>query len=444
MALIEVALTISIMIVMNIIVPSFDVFSDIKLSFDTVNYELTDEYELYGCRYCYHPESKYHNDIEVHNTCKTCISSPIDTRGNPSLNCSNSIFALKALLKMTKATQCSDKNLRLPLRGGSFLEEDCQSSDECCITNDEMSQSVSRFVSHGRVIKTCACQDISTLGYETNISKADSCQACILSGRSSCSYCISLSRRKSIKEKVFDMINTLEATNCGNASFKLNSADTGQNAEKGVSIQRNFTHMDQCGILFTKTENKNDVHSNRVCGIDFCTAYFDNVGFSVYTNDLRYEKWKSMMKYSLNNVRHGGKICKILSIYGYSTMIPLLLNLMLHAILFYKDLKMNGASYYDAIPILFLIYPQYKCVKIIIQYFIHNDSTKNGIIVFLIPSLISVIGNTITPTFLKVIYNHKRMQEILSLLPSVHYNAGIFSNHVRRNKFKIFNQNIRT
>ena len=113
-----------------------------------------------------------------------------------------------------------------------------------------------------------------------------------------------------------------------------------------VSIQRNFTHMDQCGIFFTKRENKNDMNSNRVCGIDFCTAYFDNVGFSVYTNDLSYEKWKSMMKYSLYNVRLGGKICKILSIYGYSTIIPILLNLILHAVLFYEDLKKKKASDY--------------------------------------------------------------------------------------------------
>ena len=376
MVLIEVAHTISIMIVMNIVVPSFDVFSDIKLSYDTVNYELTDEYELYGCRYCYQPGSKFYNNINVHNTCKTCISSPIDTRANPSLRCSNSIFALKTLLKMTKASQCSDRSLRLPLRGNAFLEEDCKSSDECCITNDEMSQTVSQFESHGPGTKPCACQEISSLGYETNIRDADSCEACILSGRSSCSYCLSLSRRKGIREKVFDMIYRLEATNCGNASFKLNTANKGKKDEKGVSIQRNFTHMDQCGIWFTRVKSKDDMHSNRVCDIDFCTAYFENVGLAVYTNDLSYEKWKNMMKYSLNNLRLGGKICKILSIYGYSTIIPILLNLILHAVLFYKDLKKKRASYYEAIPILFLIYPQYKCAKIVIQFFIHKDSTK--------------------------------------------------------------------
>ena len=73
-------------------------------------------------------------------------------------------------------------------------------------------------------------------------------------------------------------------------------------------------------------------------------------------------------------IRTGGVTCRLLQIYGWCIVIPIFLNLSFTIVLFVNDFCDQKANIYELIPLVLLVYPQYKTIKFLSKYiFIHRD-----------------------------------------------------------------------
>jgi hypothetical protein len=137
-------------------------------------------------------------------------------------------------------------------------------------------------------------------------------------------------------------------------------------------VIEHFTHEDKCGLFFKKQGNEVEPN-NSVCHQDICSSYMSGLGIDLYRERYGLDIWKKSMDYDIYNRRIGGRICGLLTIYGSSSIVPILLNLIFHSIIFYYEVKCGNASRFEAIFVLLLIYPQYRCIKAIITFFRHHD-----------------------------------------------------------------------
>ena len=110
-----------------------------------------------------------------------------------------------------------------------------------------------------------------------------------------------------------------------------------------------------------------------MCDQSVCSIHLNAVSDDFQSNDFNYEQWKNLMAFDLYNRRLGGKFCRLLTIYGWSILIPILLNLAFHISIFYRDLKNKKVSRVEFISVLILCYPQWRCVKWLVNYFYHKD-----------------------------------------------------------------------
>lgn len=79
----------------------------------------------------------------------------------------------------------------------------------------------------------------------------------------------------------------------------------------------------------------------------------------------------------MGGLKVGGRTCRLLRGYGRTIIFPILLNLIFSFIIFRRDLKQFNATKYEAIPVLFLLYPQWKSLKYLINYaFKHKDEDQ--------------------------------------------------------------------
>ena len=138
---------------------------------------------------------------------------------------------------------------------------------------------------------------------------------------------------------------------------------------------RDSTHNDQCGLSF-RTHNNNSVHDNTVCDQSVCLIHLIAVSNIFKSNDFNYEQWQTLIKFDILNRRIGGRLCRLLTIYGWSILIPILLNLIFHISMFIRDFKNKKVSRVEFISVLILCYPQWRCVKFLVNYFYHKDENR--------------------------------------------------------------------
>ena len=120
-----------------------------------------------------------------------------------------------------------------------------------------MSKGVTQFKSKGDGIRTCACQKLSKIDTESKIINPHSCQACVLAGKSSCLYCVSMGRTG-----VYSKIKKIMDLSCAETSYKFNRLDTDYRNNNDVLVEKNFTYLDECGVQFTRSKNQEDLQSS--------------------------------------------------------------------------------------------------------------------------------------------------------------------------------------
>jgi hypothetical protein len=358
-------------IIFGIIAPTFDVSSDVKLLFDVVTFQVGNSYELAGCRSCHGLSSDevYQPKVE---SCKQCLSSPRYKIWSPSTSCGFTPHYLDKIRELKEDPTCTRKlfgfNDTIDKLGH---EDECKPKDHCCIHRTNTSRTLSQFTSTDRRINTYLCKTMS------NLTKENNCQFCKHTGTSSGAFCKSLFTRSLTRNphQVKKMFSQAKQNCRKNTYFKMNENFSNKSMNESITIENNFTHKDQCGISFT-THPFNAVQDNTVCDKSVCSIHLDSVSLKFYAKEFSYEKWENLMNYDNANRRIGGQICNVLTIYGWSILIPILLNITFHICIFYRDLNKKKVSRFEIIPVLILCYPQWRCIKMLVSYLYHKNESR--------------------------------------------------------------------
>lgn len=137
---------------------------------------------------------------------------------------------------------------------------------------------------------------------------------------------------------------------------------------------RTITDPDiKCGILIYRHNNQQPLNLRYTdhCNEDVCLIHLKALHGSTTINDLT--EWRNNIDYILG-VKVGGVNCRLLQIYGTCILLPILLNLTFNIILFINDIRDKKANIFEVIPLVFLVYPQYKTLKFLSRYlFVHRN-----------------------------------------------------------------------
>ena len=206
---------------------------------------------------------------------------------------------------------------------------------------------------------------------------------CIVSGKSFGSDCINLSFETKFKELLSERQRFVEASQTNETSFFYPYSEINHSL---VMKENNHPITDLvigCGLLFFRHNtftrftrppgvlqgqgvNKYTHH----CEEDVCRTHLKALHRQTSITDLI--EWRNRTDYFFS-IKSGGKTCGLLQIYGLSILIPILLNLSFNILLFVNDYRDQKANFFEIIPLVLLLYPQYKTIKFLAKYLVHRD-----------------------------------------------------------------------
>ena len=143
---------------------------------------------------------------------------------------------------------------------------------------------------------------------------------------------------------------------------------------KNVTLSQGFEFGDGCGIYIRPLVK--DLLPGEICDNDACLLHLRYLQF--YTTTIHdYETWKTTSDYVSGYGKVGGKLCDLLRYYGWSILIPLLLNMAFSFKIFFDDYQKKKASVFELILVLLLFYPQWKTLRFLYSYWMdHRDEKK--------------------------------------------------------------------
>ena len=146
----------------------------------------------------------------------------------------------------------------------------------------------------------------------------------------------------------------------------------------------NYEFKHGCGAAFIpidlsyyKTYPKlpsSPIHNGETCGNDVCLVHLQYL--KRVSPIVDFKTWQSTTYQSLYGKNLGGETCRVLRIYGFISLIAPLVHLLFNIMHYRKDFKEGDADYFDIIPLLCFIYPQWKSVKILLAYIHHRNDDR--------------------------------------------------------------------
>ena len=135
-----------------------------------------------------------------------------------------------------------------------------------------------------------------------------------------------------------------------------------------------FTAEDGCEFLVLNSLEK-PVQNNaeQTCGIDPCLLHLQNLKYTL--NISNFKEWKHNT-YFAHGKKVGGETCSLLRDYGVVTLIPPVLNLIFHLLIFMEDLKSGTANIFEVVFVILLFYPQWKTLQFLTKFCFHKDETE--------------------------------------------------------------------
>lgn len=122
-------------LLVNVFLNSFDVYSDIALSYNTLTFNLGDSILLTGCRVCHGKEDKEIFSLR-NSSCQQCLTQ------NDRFSCGHSYQFLEKLFRLEEDEKCERINERFGViwnatKGGyDVLNSSCSDKmDLCCVEN---------------------------------------------------------------------------------------------------------------------------------------------------------------------------------------------------------------------------------------------------------------------------------------------------------------------
>ena len=354
-------------ILFNIILPTGDVYSDINLMYLALNFDLDNGLELEGCKSCYFKteEEVYHPKKDLkHDEWNTFLYDPF-------FSCGTSISMLEKLreFEANKNSRISNETFRLvdldylPL----FFGECDEKIDHCCATQTKEMKKENQVqkIDPKKLIWPCH-------------SLTEEFDYCIVTGKESAIYCSSLTTDLKFVEQFKDRFIHVSTSTINEKIFfyrysRINHSFVME--EKTSSI----TDSDvKCGLLFYRHNNNNIKHHppgtrkyKHYFNQDVCLTHLKSLHFHTSITDLA--EWRNKIDH-IASIKVGGVTCRLLQIYGTCILIPIILNLSFNIVLFINDFREKKANIFEVIPVILLVYPQYKTLKFLSQYiFIHRD-----------------------------------------------------------------------
>ena len=369
-------------ILFNLLLPTGDVGSDIKLMIKTLTFDLAHSLEMEGCKSCFHKSEKdvyYPEENLSGNECKTCVL-------NRKLYCAMFPIFLKKMREFSAEKEICFENetLRLTSQHKLGFGECDYVNDVCCITKSQTIKidNPIQKLDPKKVIYPCG-EYTKELDY------------CLVLGSESATDCFVFKTTNRTVE-LLELDYQFTSHSFTNQFYqqllkrKINveAFSTNENIlfypfslinQSWVIEEKNHSITDpeiKCGILFLKHYNNKlqqpyGPSYDHYCDEDSCLTHLKSLRTGTSISDL--SEWKKRAD-NFHGRKVGGVICYVLQIYGWSILIPILLNLGFHIVLFSNDFHDKEANIFEIIPLMLLVYPQYKTIKFLCEYlFVHRN-----------------------------------------------------------------------
>ena len=363
MSLVSVVNTFVMCILFNIILPSGDVGSDIKLMHQALTFDLGDSLLLEGCMMCYHKTEKevYYPDINLaDNKCNACLYDPM-------LLCGRYLLMLKKLREFDndKETCVSEETLTFDLQGVPEVSKCDEEKSTCCATrsNEKNDDNPFQTLDPKKLFFPC-------------LSVTKELDFCIVSGKAPVTYCGNLLQDSKFNELFVNRLIHVISLSANETVFFYPYSWVNQRLIMKEQSHSITDPESKCGLLIYRHKNDDEPFLSRrkynhYCNEDSCLTHLRSLRKQTSITDL--EDWRKNTDY-LEGVKVGGLTCRLLQIYGKSIFIPIFLNLTFNIVLFVNDLREKKANIIEIFPLMLLFYPQFKTMKFLFRYlFIHRD-----------------------------------------------------------------------
>ena len=206
---------------------------------------------------------------------------------------------------------------------------------------------------------------------------------CIVSGKESVLYCGRLSKDSKYEELYKSRLIHATHPRHSSTNEKVFFYPYSLINQTVVMQEENHPITDpdvKCGLLLYRHNNEENNYQQpgtlkyvHYYNEDVC--HFHLKSLHSLTSITGLKEWREKNDYIFGiNVGVGGLICRLLQIYGACILFPILLNLIFNIVLFINDFRDQKANIFEIIPLLLLVYPQYKILKFLSQYiFNHRD-----------------------------------------------------------------------
>ena len=366
MGVASVIVSFAVCIFFNVGLKSFDVYSDIILTYNTLTFHLGDSILLSGCKVCMGREDK---DVfsQKNSSCQHCLTL------NHIFQCGKSFEILEKLNEFSISDTCVTNRYGISWNEASksyqLKNETCENlvPPRCCveIRNNATQNTFSLIDKRIIALQPYGLRDLrNELGYDIFV----------LSGKSNMDICEGVyldyvnSNSQNIKPFIKENIKNEKNPNESDWRYKFKQSENGKSV-----LEKGFDVNNECGLYITN-KLKNYVQNNgEICGSSACLVHLQYLKVKLNISSLN--DWKEQTLFTFG-VKLGGEICKILRIYGFASLVPIITNMIFNMFVFIEDLKSGNAKKIELIFVLLACYPQTKCLKFLFQYLMHQDEKK--------------------------------------------------------------------
>ena len=383
-------------ILFNILLNSFDHYSDVTLAYESMNFDLGNSLLLSGCRVCH---GKSASDIyNVKETkCQKCLLENYD------FQCGNDINVLNKLNQPQNSANCESADIVAKWnqleRNYDVINDNCDSSKRnwthyqdpkhrlsCCVKEIDRSKPNGKDLAKSNISNQLEHLDKRILAHRRHIITKHrhgliKYDTYILSAKSSLFHC------QYIFLKYFETytnitefdgeLNFMEFLDRNIKSKREENEwrfKFSESRKNKLEVEKGFTAKDGCGFLVQNIKEKFiQNNAEQTCGLDPCLLHLQNLKYGLNISNL--DQWKNNT-FFYHGKKLGGETCYLLWDYGLVNVVPTALNLMFHMFIFAEDLKSGAAKLFEIVFVILFFYPQWRTIRFLTEYCFHKDETQ--------------------------------------------------------------------